>query len=155
MIREISAMPTNTGGKADASEKHRGSGRAGAAGEARGRARGAVSRAGAHDAQMDLVTAALIGLAVGVSATLLLRRGPKGVRPISPVMQAAARASTRGARWVRDRGEEAWDRVPRDEIADQVQDYARSARDAIDRAVHSELRTLRRALRAQARRVAR
>jgi hypothetical protein len=36
-----------------------------------------------------------------------------------------------------------------------VQEYARSARDAIDRAVHNELRTLRRALRAQARRVAR
>ena len=104
---------------------------------------------------MDLVTAALIGLAVGVSATLLLRRGPRGVRPITPVMRAAARAGGRGARWVRARGEEAWDRVPRDEIADPVQDYARSAREAIDRAVHSELRTLRRALRAQARRVAR
>ncbi len=137
------------------SEKHRGSGRAGAAGEGRARARVGGSGAGMRDAQMDLVTAALIGLAVGVSATLLLRRGPRGVRPIGPVVCAAARAGQRGARWVRDRGEDAWDRVPHDEIADQVQDYARSARKAIDRAVHDELRTLRRALRAQARRVAR
>ncbi len=137
------------------SEKHRGSGRAGAAGEGRARARAGGSGTGMRDAQMDLVTAALIGLAVGVSATLLLRRGPRGVRPIGPVVRAAARAGQRGARWVKDRGEEAWDRVPHDEIADQVQDYARSARKAIDRAVHDELRTLRRALRAQARRVAR
>jgi len=135
-------------------EKHRGSARAGAAADVRARARAAGTRGGARDAQMDLVTAALIGLAVGVSATLLLRRGPRGVRPIAPVVRAAARAGKRGARWVRDRGEDAWERVPRDEISDQVQDYARSARDAIDRAVHSELRTLRRALRAQARRVA-
>jgi hypothetical protein len=148
-------MPTNTGGKADMSEKHRGSGRAGAAAEGRARARAGGTGGGMRDAQMDLVTAALIGLAVGVSATLLLRRGPRGVRPIGPVMRAAARASQRGARWVRDRGEDAWDRVPHDEIADQVQDYARSARKAIDRAVHDELRTLRRALRQQARRVAR
>lgn len=148
-------MPTNSGGKAETGEKHRGSARAGAAAELRGRGRGTGARVSTRDAQMDLVTAALIGLAVGVSATLLLRRGPRGVRPITPVMRAAARAGGRGARWVRARGEEAWDRVPRDEIADQVQDYARSAREAIDRAVHSELRTLRRALRAQARRVAR
>jgi signal transduction histidine kinase len=154
MILEISAMPTNTGGKADMSEKHRGSGRAGAAAEGRARARAGAS-GGTRDAQMDLVTAALIGVAVGVSATLLLRRGPRGVRPIGPVMRAAARASQQGARWVRDRGEEVWDRVPHDEITDQVQDYARSARKAIDRAVHDELRTLRRALRQQARRVAR
>src|ERR1700691_1843878 len=146
MILEISAMPTNTGGKADMSEKHRGSGRAGAGGEGRGRVRGGGGGA-SRDAQMDLVTAALIGLAVGVSATLLLRRGPRGVRPIGPVVRAAARAGQRGARWVRDRGEDAWERIPRDEISDQVQDYARSARDAIDRAVHNELRTLRRALR--------
>ena len=137
------------------SEKHRGSGRAGAAGEGRARARAGGGGPGMRAAQMDLVTAALIGLAVGVSATLLLRRGPRGVRPIGPVVRAAARAGQRGARWVRDRGEDAWDRVPHDEIADQVQDYARSARKAIDRAVHDELRTLRRALRAQARRVAR
>jgi signal transduction histidine kinase len=137
------------------SEKHRGSGRAGAAGEGRVRARAGGTGTGMRDAQMDLVTAALIGLAVGVSATLLLRRGPRGVRPIGPVVRAAARVGRRGARWVRDRGEDAWERVPRDEIADQVQDYARSARKAIDRAVHDELRTLRRALRAQARRVAR
>jgi hypothetical protein len=104
---------------------------------------------------LDLLTAALIGVAVGASATLLLRRGPRGERPISPAVRAAARAGRRGARWVRERGEEAWDRVPRDEMVDQVRDYARSARDAIDRAVRSELRTIRRSLRAQARRVAR
>ncbi len=57
------------------SEKHRGSGRAGAAAEGRARVRGGGGGA-SRDAQMDLVTAALIGLAVGVSATLLLAAGP-------------------------------------------------------------------------------
>ena len=78
------------------SEKHRGSGRAGAAAEGRARVRGGGGGGPSRDAQMDLVTAALIGLAVGVSATLLLRRGPRGVRPIGPVVRAAARAGQRG-----------------------------------------------------------
>lgn len=102
-----------------------------------------------------MLTAALIGAAVGVSATLLLRRGPRGVRPITPVMRAAARGARRSARWMRDRGEEAWDHVPHEEIVDQVQDYARSARKAIDHAVREELHALRKTMRAQARRMAR
>src|SRR4051812_49559813 len=44
-----------------------------------------------RDAQYDLLTAALIGAAIGATATLLLRRGPSGQRPVTPVM--------RGAKW--------------------------------------------------------
>src|ERR1700689_3885614 len=112
MILEISAMPTNTGGKADMSEKNRGSGRAGAAAERRGRVRGGGGGGASRDAQMDLVTAALIGLAVGVSATLLLRRGPRGVRPIGPVVRAAGRAGQRGGPWGGGPGEGGWGRLP-------------------------------------------
>jgi len=105
---------------------------------------------------VELITAALIGVAIGVSATLLVRRGPRGVRPITPVMRAAARAGARGARWVRRRGEDAWDRVPsRGDVEDQLEEYARSARAAIDRALRQELRSVRDTLRTQARRAAR
>src|SRR4030081_1797578 len=48
---------------------------------------GAVGR----DAQYDLLTAALIGAAIGATATLMLRLGPSGQRPVAPVL--------RGARW--------------------------------------------------------
>ena len=44
-----------------------------------------------RDAQYDLLTAALIGAAIGATATLLLRRGPSGTRPVAPVI--------RGAKW--------------------------------------------------------
>ena len=44
-----------------------------------------------RDAQYDLLTAALIGAAIGATATLLLRRGPSGSRPVTPVL--------RGAKW--------------------------------------------------------
>src|SRR3954471_15120333 len=85
------------------------------------------------DEQYDLLTAALIGVAIGVGTTLLLRRGPAGRRPISPILsgaargaqcagKGAARAGMRGASWAREAGEEMWDRVPRDEIREQVSD---------------------------------
>jgi hypothetical protein len=53
-----------------------------------------------------------------------------------------------------------WDRVPRDEIRDHMVDYRDSvadylgrARDAIDEAVESELKDLRRAVRRQRKRL--
>jgi hypothetical protein len=102
--------------------------------------------------QYDLLTAALLGAAIGAGTTLLFRRGPSGRRPVGPAWRAAksgAHFAKRGARYAWDRGVEAWDRVPRDEIAGKVHDYFESARDTIDSVVESELKDLRRAIRRQ------
>jgi len=110
----------------------------------------AVSR----EEQYDLLTAALIGLFVGVGATALLRRGPRGHRPIGPIVRGAGRGAmwagkqgARGARWAADRGEELWDRVPTEEIQERMQEYLESARDSIGEVVETELRDLRKAIR--------
>ena len=119
---------------------------------------------GAYDEQYDLLTAALIGVAIGVSTTLLLRRGPSGGRPLSPMLRGAARGAkwagvgaarlgARGASWARDAGTDLWDRIPRDEISDHVRDYMGRAQETIDHVVESELRDLRRALRRQRKRL--
>jgi gas vesicle protein len=122
-----------------------------------------ASRVG-YDEQYDLLTAALIGVVIGVGTTLLVRRGPSGRRPLSPLMSGAARGAKwagegaarlgkRGASWARDAGEELWDRIPREEIRDQVRDYVSRAHEAIDDTVNSELRDLRRALKRQRKRL--
>ena len=115
---------------------------------------------GGRDAQYDLLTAALIGAAIGATATLLLRRGPSGDRPIVPAARAmrrgaqwAGKRGLEGARWAADRGEELWDRVPREEIADTLGGYLEGARKAIDDAVEDELKDLRRAIRRQRKRL--
>jgi gas vesicle protein len=107
------------------------------------------------NAQYDLLTAALIGAAVGVSATLLLRGGggTKTRRAFDPALRAARRVGQKSARWARQRGEALWDHVPHDDIADTVRGYTESAREAIDRAVESELRGLQKQLRRQRRRL--
>jgi hypothetical protein len=116
------------------------------------------------DEQYDLLTAALIGVAIGVGTTLLVRRGPSGQRPVSPVLSGAARGAkwaglgaarlgARGAAWARDTGSELWDRIPRDEIRDHVRDYVGKAQEAIDDVVETELRDLRKALRRQRKRL--
>ncbi|HEY8175021.1 MAG TPA: hypothetical protein VIF32_04995 [Gemmatimonadaceae bacterium] len=111
----------------------------------------------------DLLTAALLGAAVGAGTTLLLRRGPSGRRPIGPAWKAAragAKYASRGARVAWDHGVDAWDRIPRDEIrekardyrddiGEKVHDYFESARETIDDLVESELKDLRRAIRRQ------
>src|SRR6185503_17442552 len=96
----------------------------------RGRPEGEGGREQLDD-QYDLLTATLIGVAIGVGTTLLLRRGPAGGRPISPMLRGMGRGAkwagkgaalmgARGASWARDAGGELWDRVPRDEIREQV-----------------------------------
>ena len=102
--------------------------------------------------------------------TLLLRSGPSG-RPITPVLSGVARGARmagamgyegarwtgargkRAARWAAERGEDLWDAIPREEIAEQLSDYASAAREAIDGAVRSEIRDLRRAVRRQRKRL--
>jgi hypothetical protein len=117
-----------------------------------------------NDHEYDLLTAALIGVTIGASVTYLLRRGPSGQRPMSPMLDGigrgavwagrkAARQSRRGAKWAARRGEQLWDRVPRDEIRDSVSDYVGRAREAIDDMVASELHDLRRAIRRQRKRL--
>lgn len=119
---------------------------------------------GPRDEQYDLLTAALIGVAIGVGTTLLVRRGPSGRRPLSPVLAGAARSARwagvgaarlgmRGAHKAREGAEDLWERVPREEIADNVREYLGRARETIDDAVASELRDLRKALRRQRRRL--
>src|SRR3954464_4319777 len=64
-----------------------------------------------REQQYDLLTAALIGAAVGAGVTLLLRRGPSGRRPVGPLVRYAGRgaaiaglAGLEGARWAGSRG---------------------------------------------------
>ena len=72
----------------------------------------------------------------------------------------AMKASRRGGRLAARYGSEMWDRIPRDEIRDTVADYRENvtdylgrAKDAIDDAVESELKDLRRAVRRQRKRL--
>ena len=62
-------------------------------------------------------------------------------------------AGGRGARWARDRGGELLDRIPTDEIEENVRETVSEARDRIDGFVRSELDDLRRALRKQRKRL--
>src|SRR5947207_3124796 len=89
-----------------------------------------------HEKQYDLLTAALLGAAIGAGTTLLLRRGPSGRRPVGPAWrmaragaQAGARMAGRGARIAWERGADAWDRIPREEIQERVGEYFETARD--------------------------
>lgn len=126
---------------------------------------------GRREEEYDLLTAALIGVAVGAGITYMLRRGPSGRRPVSPVMMGmgrgatwagknAMRAGRSGGRLAAKYGAEMWDRVPREEIRetvadyrDNVADYLGRAKDAIDDVVESELKDLRRAVRRQRKRL--
>jgi len=63
-----------------------------------------------REQQFDLLTAALMGAAVGAAVTLLFRMGPSGRRPIGPIVGAAGRgarwaglAGLEGARWAGER----------------------------------------------------
>jgi hypothetical protein len=122
----------------------------------RGSDRGGAGASDGREQQYDLLTAALLGAAIGAGTTLLLRRGPSGKRPLGPAWRAArtgARWAGRGARAAWSKGQDVWDRVPREEIEDTLRDYASTARDAIDHLVEHELRDLRKAIRRQRRKL--
>src|SRR5207248_1997885 len=85
-----------------------------------------------QDGEYDLLTAALMGMAVGAGITYMLRRGPAGRRPIAPLLggtgrglawmgKHAATAGRAGASWAGAQGAELWDRVPREEIRRNVE----------------------------------
>ena len=134
-----------------------------------------------REEQFDLLTATLIGIAIGAGATLLFRQGPRG-RPITPLVTGigrgariageyglegarlagrhgaegarwAGKRSAKAARWAAERGEELLDRVPTEEIAEQVRDYVETAQETINNAVEHELRDLRRAIKRQRKRL--
>jgi hypothetical protein len=101
---------------------------------------------------------------IGAGAALLLRRGPSGRRPLSPVARVAGgaavsaarwagRGGRRGARWAAKRGEALWDRVPVDAVREEIGDALDSAREAVADVVESELRDLRKAIRRQRKRL--
>ncbi|MFL5480600.1 MAG: hypothetical protein ACJ8AK_00265 [Gemmatimonadaceae bacterium] len=146
-----------------------------------------------REQQYDLLTAALIGAAVGAGITLLMRRGPSGRRPVGPLMRYAGRgaalaglAGMQGGRWAAERGLDGarwageramegarWagpraqrgfktaverggeliDRIPVDEMTDQVRNYVDTAREAINDAVRDELNDLRKSVRRQRKRI--
>ncbi len=123
-----------------------------------------VARERDHESQYDLLTAALIGATIGAGLTFMLRRGPSGRRPVTPIIKGvgrgatwagrrAARLSSGGMRWAAERGGDVWDRIPRDAIREHVSEYLGRAREAIDDAVVSELHDLRRSMRRQRRRL--
>ena len=146
-----------------------------------------------REQQYDLLTAALIGAAVGAGLTLLMRRGPSGRRPVGPLIRYAGRgaalaglAGMQGGRWAAERGIDGarwageramegarWagpraqrgfktaverggeliDRIPVDEMTDQVRHYVDTAREAINDAVRDELNDLRKSVRRQRKRI--
>lgn len=136
----------------------------------------------AREQQLDLLTAAIIGAVVGAGITLLFRTGPSGKRPIRPALELAGRgarmggmAGLAGARWAggraaegarwaapyaergwrtaREKGEELIDRIPIDEMTEQVRDYVDHAREAINEVVSDELKDLRKAVRRQRKKI--
>jgi len=98
-----------------------------------------------REVQTDMVAAALVGAAIGVAATLLLR--PRRTPHLGDVARdTASRARKRGEAWL--------DSLPNgEEIKERLSEYVETARDAIDRTVEGELRALRKRLRRQRSRV--
>lgn len=79
-------------------------------GRSRARASGPATNSNDEsEQQFDLLTAALLGAAIGAAVTLLFRTGPGGNRPIRPMLAAtgkgakwAALAGLEGAKWAGD-----------------------------------------------------
>lgn len=131
----------------------------------RSRASGrAASRETARD-EFDLLTAMLMGVAIGTTITMLFRRGPRGARPAGMLLAAAGtgaasagrlagRGARRGAEWIGDAGEAVRDRMPSlDDVAGEISDYLSAARETISDTVSDELRDLRKAIRKQRKRM--
>ncbi len=95
---------------------------------------GLKGRLADREVQIDVVAAALIGAAIGISATLLMR--PRRRNRFATAARRAAR-----------RGETLWNGLPdSDELRGRFSEYVNTARDTIDRAVDHELKALRKRL---------
>ena len=97
------------------------------------------------------MTAALLGVAIGVGTTLLLRRGPSGRRPVAPLVSGATLPVRVAGRKVAGAFRDPPSR--RAAVERQVRSFLDSARDRIDDAVESELRDLRGAIKRQRKRL--
>lgn len=124
-----------------------------------------------RDEDLDLLTAALIGLTVGVGVTLLLRRGPAGRRPLVMGMEmagrgarvaglagltgakVAGRAAAQNARRGWSRGMEWAEELPLDDMGEQLREYLDAAKGAIEDTVSGELQDLRKSIRRHRRRL--
>lgn len=124
-----------------------------------------------RDEDLDLLTAALIGLTVGVGVTMLIRRGPAGRRPLVAGLElaghgarvagmagmtgarVASRAAARNAQRGWSRGMEWANELPLDDVGDQLRDYVDAAKGAIEDTVTGELQDLRKAIRRRRRRL--
>ena len=136
-----------------------------------------------REEQFDLLTAAVIGVAIGAGIALLFRKGPSGNRPLVPVMDAVGRgarwggamglegarwagetippyarrarkSAVRGARWAREHSEPLLEKLPAlDDVTETVRDYVDAAREAINETVEHEARDLRKAIRRQRKRI--
>ena len=103
------------------------------------------------EGQYDLLTAALLGVVIGVGTTLLLRRGPAGRRPLGPLVSGATLPMRAAGRRVAG----AFREPPstRKAIERQVRSVMQAARERIDDAVETELRDLRGAIKRQRKRL--
>ena len=90
-----------------------------------------------RDGEYDLLTAALIGVAIGVGTTLLLRSGPSGASPAVAIVRGAGRLLPHESRA---------ERLQRT-VKRSVSGYARAAREHVDELAAEELQALRRAIR--------
>ena len=100
----------------------------------RARASGRVEAVASRDTEYDLLTAALIGVAIGVGTTLLLRGGATAVRSLRPAPSRGARLGRMMKRQVAG-------------YAEAAGGYADAARERVDEMAEAELRSLRRAIR--------
>jgi hypothetical protein len=126
----------------------------------RGSGTGRTNREAASREDYDLLIAMALGAAVGAGITLLVRRGPEGRSPAYTAAHAARRGAVKagrygakGARKVRRRGAEMIDNLPFEEIGESLGSYLESARESIDDAVARELKSLRKAVRRQRKRL--
>jgi hypothetical protein len=120
-----------------------------------------------REEQYDLLTAAILGAAIGAGATLLVRamtprrkrvRLPAAIammggRELASGAKTARKAGRRGSEWVREQAESVADGLAPRKLERQLHRYLRNARRTIDDTVASELHDLRRALRRQRRRL--
>ena len=100
-----------------------------------------------REAQYDLLTAALLGVAVGAGAALLLSAGLNRPKP-HPVRVAM----NRGRKWVKRRGSRVRGISPA-AVRSQIGEYLEVARDTVADTVESELKDLRRQIRRQRKRL--
>lgn len=101
-----------------------------------------------RDHQYDLLTAALIGAAVGATATLLVSAGMREAR-----RTPTQRMVRRGRNWAAARRSAIGSSLDPSAVRDQMGDVISSAREAISDTVESELKDLRKAMRRQRRRL--